>query len=306
MGLQISPTNSARNSSVRYDKLILASDFIQASYVLIGIATAAGCCVTPILLGFKFDFGRHESYNAPIIFSVKSEDFKISLVGCFSISIPIALEFILDIYLLSSKSNIRNGFFERGLLIFVLVLSNVITLNYVIPFEDSATLFTILNIHLIAIIVCAFSYLYKFGSPVFNRKMAIISGSFSCCGIICQQFLLFTGYRTSIVIISFQIIAFIVGYMSFFYLAFQWFFQLRNINRNEMTLNQYGCSVYVISLIIVFIGFLILRIINPYDFQDISPAALCGISYIEGSFTFLIAILPGRMARQESVQAKVS
>ena len=73
-----------------------------------------------------------------------------------------------------------------------------------------------------------------------------------------------------------------------------------------MTMNQYGCSIYVVSLSVVYVGFLLMSVLYPSQFQDFSPAALCGISYIEGSFTILIAILPGRMARQESVQAKVS
>ena len=304
MQSKVFPAKSIKSSFLRNEST-MHSDLIQMTYVVIGIAAAITCCSTPFLYGLKFDYGHYSSYEAPITSSIQSEIFKKAVVGCFSISLPVALDYVLDVYLLSSKCHIQNGFFERGLLIVALVMSNLIILNCVIPSGKPAMLFTIFHIHFIAIIVCAYSYLYKFGSPVFNRKLTIISGSFTCVGILFQQLILFSQFQSSDIILSILYITFIIGYMAFFYMIFQWFMQIWKFNRNEMTLNQYGSSVYAISLSIILLGLLVIIIVKPCKFPELSPSALSGICYIVGSFTILIAILPGRMARQESVQAKV-
>ena len=281
------------------------NNILHFIFILLIIIVFTISCSIPFLLGLRVDYGEYEGESAPIFHSVKSESFKLVVVGCLAISLPVALEYLLDINLLGVKSNLRKGFFERGLLIAVLLVSNVIILTHVIPSGDPAILNLIFNIHYIAIIIAAFSYLYRLGSPVFNSKTTIISGLSTGCGIICQQYYLFDILRPSFILSIVLYVSFIIGYFTLFYLAFKWYYHIRYMTQKDMNIDQYGSSVYVISLVIIYVGFLILSAASQQNYQKTSPQILSGRCYIDGSFTILIAILPGRMARQESIQAKV-
>jgi len=117
---------------------------------------------------------------------------------------------------------------------------------------------------------------------------------------------MFVPFRSTVAIWAILYTAYTIGYLALFYLAFICLSHIRKINKNELNVDQYGTSVYVILLVIIFIGFLIMNTSRKEYIENTSIQILSGRCYIEGSFTILIAILPGRMARQESIKAKVN
>ena len=284
---------------------MLSKKIMRSLFTLLIIIVSCVCCSIPFILGLKIDYGDYDEKNAPIVHSVQSESFKLAVVGCLAVSLPVTLEYILDINLLSIKSNLQKGFFERGLLLGVLLLSNLVILTYVIPSGASGALNLIFNLHYLVIIASAFSYLYHLGSPVFNCKTTIVSAISTCLGIICQNYYMFVPFRKSVALLIILYLAYVIGYITLFYLAYKWHNFIRNMTKDDMNIDQYGSSVYVISLVIIYIGYLVLSSVDSHQLEDTSPQILSGRCYIDGSFTILIAILPGRMARQESIQAKV-
>ena len=69
----------------------------KRSILLLTTLVSALICFMPILFEWDFDYASyHEHLSAPIFQSMHSIEFKFSLVASIAISIPISIDFILD------------------------------------------------------------------------------------------------------------------------------------------------------------------------------------------------------------------
>eukprot|EP01041_Mallomonas_annulata_P013993 gene13993-29781_t len=157
---------------------------------LLGIGACIGtllCCV-PLFFGWSFDNGSYGVENAPIYHSIKSTQFSDALVASCAISIPMVMDFILNMITLSDNRLFTRGSTVRAVLLLALFLPDLFILFISIPLQSPEVLVCMFqgifgnleHLYLIAIFsygqhYSVWHHILLCASPHFRKHMVRIS-----------------------------------------------------------------------------------------------------------------------------------
>ena len=272
-------------------------------FFAIGLIGIILCCL-PNMLHWSFDFGTYERETSPIFEALHSVQFKYSLAASVALSVPLIIDLFLDSYTADMKVDLRYS--VRTIILAALFIPDLL-ISLSSDLSNGVELLNIIYHSRGIMCLCALLvHLYNFGGAVFQTKELLLSytlgvtgGVLSCLssyqsGIVAHQFYY--------IYTSFFVLASILG----IHLVIKWCIHLHKIGLNHITNDHYTCNIYIVSLCAFGITELIMGFFYGPPISAESTSDYLTIStYVDIVITLNIALLHGRLIRQEMTHTKV-
>ena len=225
------------------------------------------------------------------------QHFRDSLVSGIAAAVPAIIDCIADMVTTQSFDELRI------LLLFSVAIPNVILIS------TSFTPEVIVVIFRMRFILCTsicFMKLNIFDTKFFSSWLFVLMVVSSNFAAVFSCWLSFSTNFINILLPLFYT-AFSLSSLLSIYYFFTWIRNIINIISNRpITNNERKCSVYLLAMVIISIGFFILACVyGPFITENTSYKYLSLITYIWSSFTLFVWFSHGRFIRLEKEQAKV-
>eukprot|EP01041_Mallomonas_annulata_P012394 gene12394-26077_t len=275
---------------------------------LLGIGACIGTflCLIPLFFGWTFDNGSYGVGNAPIYHSMKSTQFSYALVASCAISIPMLMDFILNMIILSDNRLFTRGSTVRAVLLLALFLPDLFILFISIPLQSPEVLVCMFQVRGVLCMYAIIGHLWEFGAPIFRCNFLLWTALFCMVSYIILCFSAFSKTQGFLLYYIYLGMNFL-GFAMFARLGYQWWKHLVQNPLSEMTSSEYSCNVFIISTSIALIIFTIMSLVTGGTInKDTSILYLTLYTYVVAAFTISISLLQGRLITQEILNVQKS
>ena len=195
--------------------------------------------------------------GSPIYNAMTSDGNRNSIYVLIGICIPLTIDYILDFFYYGSMDK-ESGYVDRGILLLNAWVPNLIILFFVIPHKSPIYIPLLHQIRVTVSLFCVLTYLNKFGNAVANGKFFFLICLLSLIGVVTRLF----ASMSSLVIFSivWTISIFLLSFM-FMIFFIKWILYIRKEQfKNPLTSAHIICSVYLLTIVICLITFILLRL----------------------------------------------
>lgn len=227
-----------------------------------------------------------------------------SLVSNIALSLPISLDFVLDIMhiKISKLSTPKYAEMPLMVLIYSLIFPNLLILVVAIPARHNELVFCLMFHRALCLYYGIMGYLWGYGGDVF-RKPLFMTGHlcFSVSFILFAYDTISNKQVTSLYWLAVAFLCLAIILMIHFLIKF--FILLRKIGFQNIKPSQISCVIYLIISILLGVACLCAFVVfgGHYD-----VAFMTIFTYMEAGFTLLLAMLRGRLIRAEINNKKVN
>jgi len=236
--------------------------------------------------------------------ALESNQFKLILCSCMSLSVPLLLEIFRDGLLSGSKLIAYDNLASNTLLVLVLVMPDMIFYFCVIPQQNIVLFVCIHQARIIAILSVVYGHLYIYGGHFFKQTKCSVWYILGCIGN--HIFLWQTFYSDPKAITSYiTLILTFLACFSYGLVAFQWLLNQYNVLSTKVRIistEEYICNVYIISSILSFTT--ITTIWISYGMPDLcrfTINVLIGQNIAFGIFYVLISVFHQGLVRRDLI-----
>ena len=230
-----------------------------------------------------------------------SNDFKIILSSCISLSIPFLLEIFRDCLLSRSNAINYHALLSNVILVMVLLFPDIVVFVFVLPERDARIFVCVHQFRTIAILSVVYGYLYSAGGDFFKRKICSIWYIFGC---ISQHLFIWQAFQSEskLLFTAAEIFLYATG-AAFVFVAIQWIrnqYGILSSKIRSISTNEYFCSVYICSSVLCFttLALLWLSYGRP-GFDSFSSDVLIGYNVTYGLFYVLISVFHQGLVRRD-------
>lgn len=248
-----------------------------------------------------------DGIEIPILDSLHSLQYKVSIYCSIAVSIPMILELSVRVVLEPKLLTDFKTFISNVFLVISLLLPDLIILIFVIPNGDLKVFNLAFEGRFLLSVWSLGKFLYRFGDDGFFQSIF----SISIFAILCiNRILVYYSYYFNFSNCSEWVteLTMYVGFLMYGTQIIRWFRYINKISTNcYLSTDQYLCNIYIISATLVFFSMLILYLIlNPsLNWLQTDADYLSGSTCIFSIFYVLITIFQGRALQREAVIFKV-
>ena len=273
-------------------------------FSIIAIATFV-TLLLPIFIGLPFNEDCDGEKCSAIFASIASSEFSTSLIASVAVSVPVTVDFILDIF--SDLDFIHGGRVQRGVLLLSLLVPDSLILGLVIPNADAGMLVCIFHLRNALITYAVLKQLWEYGPHVFNFKAMIFIMSFFMAGHVLTCFSAFTSVYDRHLFYAF-IACLFIAFSVFGVLVMKWLrqmFRIRIRRLYDLSSSDLNINVFLVPSCCLGLSYTILCIIYGGSISSQTPARFLSIfTYTEAAFTVAVFVLQGRLNRFQMKQAQ--
>ena len=229
--------------------------------------------------------------------AMNSKEWQFSLVGSIGVSVPIVIDYILDVLqpLIRGTIHTSKAQIPRLLLIISLVVPNLLQLLVSIPLqyvELTCCFFMVRNIILVNGVL---GHLWIEGGSVFQLRWFIVGQIFLAQGVTmcCWDAI----NKTQAMELFWVGVGFgAIGMLIFTKFSLKWLEILRKSNIKKLSISQISCTIYLTVFALFGIALLLLALIFRGAYGMLFS---CLYSYSEAAFTVALTVLQNRLTRHE-------
>ena len=259
-------------------------------------------CFVPLIIPVDF-VGRTDgdpSFWSKALELLHSNEVEDSLKACIAVSLPISLNYMLDVIsLILRKGNTGHRFGSFGILremphfslIAALTVPIIAMLSSAIP-EEKPELFLCLQLsRLLLLYYGVLGQLWLCDTKIFQPKVFLLGYILIAIALVCYCWhMMFGSINTSLRISYFVFVLIGGSFCSIEFLRF--ILRLWVMGFNRLSINQMNCSVYVILFSIMSPAMFVLSILHPiYD-----PESCTFAMYMLGTFTLCLTVMQSRVS----------
>ena len=252
-----------------------------------------------------------EENPSPIFFSLKSNEFKYSLIVSLSISIPLVIElFIRALFVKKSLHLLYLVMAPNSITLLLLAVPDLIILFYVLEFSDLYVLNYVLKMRLILLLWASFAQIHLYGGNRWSYYGTLMSVTFANISRVLVFYTDFkAGFMQSYIMVFIASVFNILALITFLMMAYRWFNYVYQETRTKpLTKDQYLCNIYTTASLICWVGLTIIYFSCPTatNWLEYDPIALTCHTLIFTVFYIFIIIFENKAMQRELVRTKAS
>eukprot|EP01041_Mallomonas_annulata_P009743 gene9743-20262_t len=278
-------------------RLVSIMSYFQQNLRYILLISGA-ICFLPLLLNLPLDPPVDSDSNLAKAF--ESPFYHYSLVASIAVSIPMLMDYVLDL-LYRDRSSRSESFIPRRDLVLGLLLPDIFLLCYVVPLRHYELYPCIVSARDAFYFFCFVSHMIKSGSPVWTHKTT------SVLAIFVSAFKAFSSFDASLPKSKYPLFGMfttITKYTAIFvvFSLFLWWFYRVYFNKESLPEKKlYEFNVYATSFFLLILSYVVLNLTIAGDNWTVNDwGYTSAYTYCISLFTTTVSVLNNRIVRIEA------
>lgn len=229
-------------------------------------------CIVPIMFNWKYQnlgnsmFSDIEGGRSQLFDSVKYQNIVVVLAAGVALSIPMALQIIVNLFLrIESFDDERICFV---ILIVSLFLPDIVILLVALPGREVNLLSCMTALRYVLFFYAMFGHLWQSRIPIFRSNKIVLSHwSLNICIIMLNMASFVSGSTADILLIIGNIFC-IIALLLITLICIQWLWDLHKTEFSNLTETDYSCTGYVVLTTLVAYATIAIILFNSVDSAD--------------------------------------